>query len=243
MYYNLFIKNVRGEILKKIILCITISLMFCVTACNNKTNNEENNQSFKDDIKNAINLVKSDSNVSNPVAYVLSDGYISGFDGNNELKYFDFKNDNVNYGVIYVNEENKIYASLENDKYCAIKDFDDEDFTIYSLDEEEKCHKFYTVNSEISLNITPLNLETNDVYKEGTVSNGYISMLLIDNIIDDKAVDYTWYRNGEKIESSNVNNYVIATNYEDATYYVEVKSADGQTAKSNSLNIQIYRNE
>ena len=225
--------------MKKIILLMLSSLLLFVTSCKGKIQKDDNSIKFKEDIKKIINLINDDNSIKGPSSFILSGEYISGFDANNELKYFTLESNNIDYGIIYLNEDNKMYASFENSEFCAIKDFDSEDFDIYNIEDKKSCHKFYSSGDETILIITPINIETNEIYQPGTVSNNYIKMFLYENIIDDKAVEYIWYRNGEKIDNNNNNTYTIEKDYENAIYYVEIHSLDGQIIKSNEINIKI----
>ena len=227
--------------MKKNILVILSCLLIIITACGKNENLKNNAQKFKSDIKNAIDLVQSDSNITKPISYLLYDGYISGIDSNNNQKIFTVENTSIEYGVMYINEDNKIYASLENQEYCAIKEFNEDEFTIYNIDEKEKCHKFYLLDEDINLVIIPFNIETNEFYNSETISSGYISLYVQENIIDDDAVEYQWYRNEEKLKDGNVKAYTIVSDYEDADYYVEITTTEGEKIKSDSVSVKINR--
>ena len=227
--------------MKKNILVILSCLLIIITACGKNENLKNNAQKFKSDIKNAIDLVQSDSNITKQISYLLYDGYISGIDSNNNQKIFTVENTSIEYGVMYINEDNKIYASLENQEYCAIKEFNEDEFTIYNIDEKEKCHKFYLLDEDINLVIIPFNIETNEFYNSETISSGYISLYVQENIIDDDAVEYQWYRNEEKLKDGNVKAYTIVSDYEDADYYVEITTTEGEKIKSDSVSVKINR--
>ncbi|MCI9435482.1 MAG: hypothetical protein HFI86_09505, partial [Bacilli bacterium] len=49
------------------------------------------------------------------------------------------------------------------------------------------------------------------------------------------------YRNNEEIPNSNVKTYTITSDFEDADYYVEIIAPNGDSYKSEPVNIKIDR--
>ncbi len=225
---------------KGILLYIISALIIFTTACSNdldNKNNKNNKSDFKSDINSILDLVNNSGISGVQKSYVIHNKYMVD---DSQMSY-DISDYDIEIGLLYKNENDKVYASLENDESCAIKDFDDNDFTIYDISEKDKCHKFYLLGNDINLVVIPVNIETNEAYVQGTVSNNYISLLVQENILDDGAINYKWYRNDEEISDSSVRIYTITSDFEDADYYVEILTNDGQSFKSEPVNVKIDR--
>lgn len=222
---------------KGIVLYIISVLVIFTTACSDNSHEQQNKDGFKSDINGLLNLVNNDGFSGVQKSYIIHDKYmVDDNRGSYDISDYDIEN-----GLLYKNEKGKVYATLENSESCAIKDFDDDDFTIYNISDKDKCHKFYLLGTDINLVIIPVNIETNEVYNLGTVSNNYISILVQENILDDAAIKYKWYRNNEEIPNSNVKTYTITSDFEDADYYVEIIAPNGDSYKSEPVNIKIDR--
>ncbi len=228
-----------NKIMQKILVGILGLLMIFITACSGNSKKIDNKQKFENDIKNIIDLISSNikDNENKPMGYVVYGNYITNSDNVN----YDISAYNISTGILHQNEKGEIYASLGNNEFCAIKDFNESEFTIYNIEEKEKCHKFYILDAEINLTIVPFYTQNNNLYVEGTVSDDYISLLVQENVLDDNAIKYKWYRNSEEINDSNINIYTISKDYEDADYYVEIIANNGQVFKSSPVNVKIDR--
>lgn len=224
---------------KKNILLPMLVCLILLTACKNKNDNENNTSTFADDIQKVVGIIEEDiSKSSNSIHSYVIDAHNIG-DGVNFN--YDISGYNIERGILYKNENGDLYASFENKEQCAIKDFSDSEFSIYDINEKEKCHKFYYLNDQFRLNILPLTLADNKIYNSGSVANDYIALLVESNILDKNAITYTWYRNGKKIDNSNIQVYTITFEQEDADYYVEMTTNDGQVFKSDPVNVKINR--
>lgn len=228
-----------NRIKKNLLVGILSCLMLCITSCKSGSQKIDNKQKFESDVKSIISIISNNinNNENKEIGYVVYGDYITSSDNIN----YDISSYNISTGILHQNENGEIYASLTNNEFCAIKDFDDNDFTIYDISEKEKCHKFYILNSEINLTIVPFYTQNNNPYIEGTVSDNYISLLVQENVLDDASIEYKWYRNNEEINDSNISIYTITTDYEDADYYVEIIASNGETYKSEPINIKIDR--
>lgn len=233
---NNFIKY-RKEMLICILCC---SILFVACSKKNNDSNADNNK-----IQFETNAKKIMDSISNHKINILDSEYYSYMVYDNHITDFiDFNYDVSDYGLVdsVIFRNNKgLYLFLENKDYCAIKDFNDSEINIYNISEKEKCHKFYIIGNEMHLNIYSYNMETTDEYKIGTISDGYISLLAIANLVDSKVVKYKWYRNNEEIPNSNVKTYTITSDFEDADYYVEIIAPNGDSYKSEPVNIKIDR--
>lgn len=240
----------------KLILLICVILIN--TACNDKGNKIVDAKSqFDADVNSVINIIVNDDiskyqsdivfyNVENNVLYASSyNVYTDTIDLSN---YLNVKLDNYTIKDVIVVKKNNgdMYASIENDEYCAIKDFADSEISIYSITNENKCHKFGTLDGSLKLGISAFNIEDNTInygiYIPGMKNNGYIKLVSVIDLVDPKAINYRWYRNGEEIKNSNVSNYYVTLDQEDADYYVEIITNDGQTIQSEPVNVKINRN-
>ena len=222
------------------LLCLSICLIIFTVSCSKNEKIEEisEQQNFKNGIQNIANLINSNGSI-NPISYIVYNGNITGDDST----FYDASDYNLIDGVIYKNEKGEMYLSLKNNKFCAIKDFKEDKVSVYNIDEEEKCHKFYFIGIEPNLVLIPIDAVSEEIYVQGTKSNNYILLLVQENILDNGSVKYQWYRNGEAIENSNIFNYSVSKDYEDANYYLEIITSNGDRYLSNTVNVKIDRNE
>lgn len=212
--------------------------MIFTTACNDNSQTESNKKDLKGAATDIINIINNDNQADSVEnGYVVYDNYII----DNYHHSYDISDYDIKDGLVYRDKSGKIYATLENDNSCAIKDFNDNDFTIYNISEKDKCHKFYLLGTDIYLTVIPVDIQTNEVYTPGLISDNYISLLIQENVIDDGAIKYKWYRNDEEISNSNVSLYTIANDVEDADYYVEIIANNGESYKSEPINVKINR--
>lgn len=230
---------------KKIILIICIlSCLIFQTACNNsnnKNNNVDDKSTFVNNIENIVKSIENDESIHNLdfeyFQYAVSQNSISNMFG---FEY-DISDYNIENGAVAKNADGDIYASFTTSEYCAIKGFSDNAIKVYNISEKEKCYKFHIIGDNMRVSIDPYNLETTNLYQNGTISDGYIVLSALDNLVDNRFLQYTWYRNNEKIENSNVSNYYVTLDQEDADYYVEITIPTGEVYKSEPVNVKINR--
>ncbi len=242
MKKSVFIKNK-----KRLILIYMLVYLVLLTACDKKEDKDDMNNLSSDKeefITNVESIIKAVDNNTNfddleieYYSYSVNQNYISDMVG---FEY-DISKYNINNGAVVENLAGKVYISLENDDYCAIKDFNEEKPRIYDIAEKEKCHHFSLTSEKLYLNIIAYNIENNKRYEFGEISDSYIDLLLKSNLIDSRAVKYKWYRNGVEIPDSNVQTYTITSEIEDANYYVEIITPNGEVYKSDSINVKIDR--
>ncbi len=235
-------------------LCIFLTLICSLlsTACqdNSKQNEIDTKQKLKNYTEEIINIVKNNSNLKIEYKnnsfnnYSVYNDRLIGINYNSDLKDFDYNLDynissyNINNGVIYEKNNGDLYVSLENDEFCAFKDFDETEVKIYDISGKEKCHKTYILE-EKSTEILAITLVEGLVYEPNTVSKDYIQFIVTSNILDKYGCIYKWYRNDEEIENSNIENYVIPLDKENADYHLEITTPDGALVKSNIINVKI----
>lgn len=241
--------------IRKIDIFLVSICSLLLTACQNNGKQDmiDEKQNFKNYIEEIIVIVKNNSDLkieykNNSLnSYNVYENRIIGFNYNNDLKDFGYNLDysivnyNVNKGIIYEKNNGEIYLSLETDEFCAFKDFNDSEIKVYDISEEEKCHKFNIIGNEIFLTISANDIESKKNYDFGTISDGYISLTAISNILDKYGCVYKWYRNNELIENINIEEYVIPLDKEDADYHAEIIIPDGTIVKSNVINVKIDR--
>lgn len=220
------------------LLCCSILFVSC-SKRNNGSNADNNKIQFETNAKkimDSINNHKIDILDSEYYSYMIYDNHVTDFIGFN----YDVSDYGLIDSVIFRNNKG-LYLFLENEDYCAIKDFNDSEISIYNISEKEKCHKFYIIGNGMHLIIYPYNIETKAEYNSGTVSDGYIALSVTENLVDNRMVKYKWYRNNEEISNSNVKTYTITSDFEDADYYVEIIVNNGESYKSEPINVKIDR--
>lgn len=227
---------------------LIILLFFISVVCNGCNNNDALNDKlvdFKKNVNNIIDLIKEidiSSYVNDYNKYYITNDFVYGINYNNSTlnKELNFQKQlngyNFNYGVIVQRDDKSLYVSIENDNFCAIKDFNDSDISIYNISEQEKCHFSYTSDNEIYLSIVAFSLSDNNIYEANAVANDYVSLMAITNIFDKKSYTYNWYRDNIKISDSNFDTYVIVDD-EDAEYTVEITTKDGQKFMSKPFHV------
>ena len=223
----------------KVILFIIPCILF-ITACHKENDNIysiNDKEKFEKNTNEIISIIKKDdsnNNISDWNSYYINENYITY----NDKYIYDIKKYNMDDGIITIKENNQMYVSLLSGKFCAIKDFEDEKISIYN-NGDERCHKLHILSENLFMMIYAYDLVGEKEYKPGTIINNYISLTAVTNILDSKSVKYQWYRNDEKIENANVQNYTVAKDYEDANYYVEITTNTGEVYKSESVNVKI----
>lgn len=230
---------------------IIFSLLLLITGCNNNSNTNQvnDNSEFYQNIEELVKIVDSidTTDYENEYnKYYINDSNIYGLNYNTkELKYELNLNKDLSYlnlsdGVLVKNKQGDIFLSINNDKYCAVKDFSSSKILVYSFD-DVNCHRTYADSELINVSVSGIQMSNDKVYKAGYVSNDYIYLKVICNIFDKKSYTYTWYRNNEIIENSNINEYTITANNEDAEYVVEITTIDGQSIKSEPFHVIINK--
>lgn len=228
---------------KNILISIfmVFNLLFCTSCDKKNANNDISND--KNDFKNSVESILAevssfdyDSNIGNYNEYFIENGYLYGTSIFKDISSYKFK-----YGSIIKQSNNKIYLSIENNEYCAIKDFDDSTISIYNINDWERCHKLYVDGDKINLSLISTYLSNGQLYDNSIISDDYIMISTLNNILDKRSYKYKWYRNNEEIPNSNVKTYTITSDFEDAYYYVEIIAPNGDSYKSEPVNVKIDR--
>lgn len=224
-------------------------LVFLITSCKKgeKVNNDDLKANFEINVDKVISIL-SKVNINNGDKYnkyYINDDVLYGYNLINNEYTNDFIYDVTDYkfgkGIIIKNSDSQIYLSIESDDYCAIKNFDDVSISIYDISEKDKCHLMVPTDDSIKLNIFGKNIEMDTDYKFGDVSDDYISLVAVSNLIDNRGCTYKWYRNGELIDGVDFMNYIITSDLEDAYYYAEIITNTGDVYKSEIVNVKINR--
>lgn len=228
---------------KNILISIfMISLLLICTSCDKKVvddNISDSKNHFKSNVESVLTEIEAldyESTLGKYNGYFIENDYLYGSSVFKDISSYRFK-----YGSIIKQSNDKIYLSIENNEYCAIKDFDDNNFTIYDISEKDKCHKFYIDGDKINLSLTATYLSNSYPYDNNIISDDYIMLSTLNNILDKRSYRYSWYRNGEVISDSDVSSYIVKKEFEDADYYVEIIAPNGDSFKSDPVNVKIDR--
>lgn len=233
-------------------ILLSSMLVLLLTACNkqNPVSLESEKEKFNINVQNVIKIINENDVSKYPNEYnsyfIDRDYLYANLFNANSLTYesnlsYDLPGYNFNEGTIVRKKDDTLYVSIEGNDFCAIKDFNDSSVAIYNIDEKEKCHKIYIKDEVLKVDIISLDIESYEIYTPGTISNSYVKLNTATNLLDSRAVNYQWYRNGEKLEDGNVIAYTIVADNEDADYYVEVTTPNGDSYKSETINIKINR--
>lgn len=121
-----------------------------------------------------------------------------------------------------------------------MKDFD-KDIKIYKLKDRKKCFVENTDGDSLLLNIVAYDEKSGDTYVNGDISTNNIGFFVYSNLLDSSNCIYYWYRNGRKIETKYVSNYLINKDSEDAEYYAEMILPNGKKVKSKTIHVIIKK--
>lgn len=238
------------------IIVVLIIFSLFITSC--KRNNSDNNNSlriddFSKDVNDIINIIQTtdydmDKFSSDYNLYYINKNRVYGYNYIPTEDTMGYNMDvpldgyNIVEGFVIQNFDGKLYATMKNDKYCAIKDFDEEEIIIFDIKYESDCHRTYLSSEDLMLKITGKNNESQTDDNYNFIDDEPITLSAISNILDDFRCVYTWYRNGEEIENSNIRNYVITSEVDGAYYSVKVTLPNGKSAVSNPVSVKINYN-
>ena len=235
----------------KFYLFMTLSI-FLLSACGNKVDNaKKEKEEFTENVVKIIDVIKNNEYNRNNFSsyynyYNLVSNELIGYNYNSEISALDYnlKYDvsNMNLNVIRIidNKLGEVYLSIQNDKYCAVKNFKDEQFNVFDVNDFEKCNIDVVDGEEIFVGIVGFEIGTTKMLSFNEISSKGIELKASTNILDTTYCSYRWFRDGIEIKNSNVPNYVINSD-ENAFYSVEVITADGKVMKSNSIHVVIKK--
>lgn len=210
------------------------------------TNDMENINEFVDYVKMYDTNNRSDY-MNQYNSYYINNGVLNGYNYNTTKGEF-VNNLNHSFGVekgiyngkIFIKNDDSIYFSISNGQKCYVKVLENEEIEIYNVSEKDKCHRAYVLSEELSVDLFIYNFDTGVVYNEGEISASSLLISINTNLLDVDAATYKWYRNGVLIENNSSSSLLLESD-EDATYYVEMFSFDGKTAKSEGTTIKIKK--
>lgn len=217
-------------------LVLNLVCLILLSACNNGKNSKEK---FETEVNNIISaLEKYEEKIKFEYKYFsIENGTINDWFG---FEY-DISDYNINDGIIAKNSDGDIYLSLENEEYCAFKDFGSAEILIYPIKEKSKCHKTHIIDENLITYISGLDNVEKSNYKFGNISKNNVLLFANTNLVDSFNCSYRWYRNGIEIENSNTQSYEIDLSYDDAFYSVEVTTPEGLSVKSESVHVVITK--
>ena len=234
---------------KKIILLCIICLL---TGCGKKEEtNKKGREIFTQNVERLIDAIENNKHDINSleteyIYYNLVSNELVGYYYNNQISNLDYI---LKYEVSDMNMEsikfveNKIgelYLSIKNNDFCAVKDFKDENFEIYNVNEHEKCNIDLIAEEDVFVEVFGIDMVANKMYVSGNLSNNGLELMASTNILDTTNCSYRWFRNDVEIKNSNVPIYVVNKD-ENAYYFVEVTTADGKKARSISIHVVISK--
>ena len=235
-------------------LCIVmlISLMLAGCSCTKKNTGDTSESIAMTDMNQIVEMFESNmgslKNKGSYSYYELNGNTISSATYDPEtgmLDDFSYVFDDMSFtsGTVVVNPQQQFYISMENDQICAKKDFDSDEIEIYDISEKEKCDSDIVLNGDPFIDIMAAYSLTNKefYYSDDVIPEGPISFYLISNIMDCSNFTYKWFRNGEEIPDSNFAIYTVTAEQEDAEYYFEAISPDGQTYTSSKFHLIIQK--
>ena len=217
-------------------LVLTLVCLILLSACNNGKNSKEK---FETEVNNIISaLEKYEEKIKFEYKYFsIENGTINDWFG---FEY-DISDYNINDGIIAKNSDGDIYLSVENEEYCAIKDFGTDEAIIYPIKEKSNCHKTHITGENLKTFISGKNNQGKNDYNFGDISKNNVVLLVNTNLIDSSNCSYKWYRNGLELDNLNSKRYEIDLSYDDAFYSVEVTTPEGLSVKSESVHVVITK--
>lgn len=228
-----------------------IVMLFTGCIDDNKISKSSDKKEFINNVDQIISIVLTNkydkkSFTNDYKYYSLSNGNLIGNNYNIKTNNYEYnlKHDvsemDMEYILIIENKIGELYLSIKNDDYCAVKNFKDEKFNVFNINDYEKCNIDVFYGDEVFVSIFGMDIEKNNNYVSGTLSNTAIQLLASTNILDTTYCSYRWFRDGIEIKNSNVSKYVI-NNDENAYYSVEVTTVDGKKVKSEPINVIIKK--
>lgn len=235
-----------------IIFLIILGVFFNKKPINDELKNTDDKENLKKETTEIVNIVKNneyDHDVYNNEynMYYIQNNSIMGNNLNSltneydfNLKPYSFEYKYIKDGFLAENKNGELYVSINNDDYCVIKDFKDDDLKVFDKD-DSNCHIEYINGSELYVFVLPTKLYSNTNYENGNISDEPVSLISVNNLLDNDAATYEWYRNGELIEGANISTYTVNKEVEDATYTVKVTTPSGKMVMSEPINVKISR--
>lgn len=240
------------------ILSLTIIILVLILALKKDNDNlsdiDKDIETQKNNLQNEVNeiiTVIENSNVkdSNNIIFMFGPNYLYGLkqsDNSNRYDYVvDKKLESIEYvvgGKAIQKNDGSLYVSAWNDEYCVIKDFNDNNLSVYEIKEKTKCYKTYVDGEELTLYIKAINLDNATTYESGSVGKSNLLLVAVCNVLDSNALTYKWYKDGSLINNYDDEQYYVVDN-EDSEYVVEVTTNDGQTILSETFHVIIEKDE
>ena len=240
------------------IIVVLIIFSIFITSCKKDNNNNEDNNSleienFSKNVVDIINIIQTtdydmDKFSSDYNLYYVNKNRVYGYNYIPEEDTMGYNLDiplegyNITEGFVIQNFDGKLYATMKNDKYCAVKDYESEEIAIFNIENEYDCHRTYLSSENLMLDIVGKNIEKQSDGNYTFIDDEPITLSAISNILDDFRCIYTWYRNDEEIADSNIRNYVVTNEFDGAYYSVKVTLPNGNSAVSTPVSVKINYN-
>ena len=233
----------KNVIFNKIIcICLLVNMIMLTACSNSKQQNKviENKDKFSNNVNSILSVINDNKSDKTGFIYFNYKFDTSSIEDGIGFKY-DISSFDLTDGIISLNSNGDVYLSVESDEFCAIKDFTDKSFTVYDIEEQEKCHRYHVFGNESIKLLLYKNSEQKEFYNPGSINEDYVYMVVGSDMVDSKAVIYNWYRDDVKIASTTDNTYKVRKNKENANYYVEIVTPNGKVINSDVVNILIEK--
>lgn len=207
--------------MKKIIIVLCIFTFMFGTGCEKRIVNEK--VKFNQDINNLLNYINTDISEDEVKYYFTVNGELNEYSsmGKMEQKNILLSEYNLKNVGLSINSNGDLQYSIISDKYCAIKDYNEKKFSIYSSD-DKNCYRYVYYGDEFYFKIGQ--------YK--TLKEILIAPITNLTIFD--AAKFTWYKDGDVLENEFKTSITIDSN-DTSTYYVVIDLLNGESYTSNQV--------
>ena len=207
--------------MKKNIIALCIFTFLIGTGCEKRIVNEK--YKFNEDINNLLNHINIDITEGEKKYYYSENGELNEYSSIGKidqtsvlLSKYNLKNVGIS-----INPNGDLQYSIISDKYCAIKGYNEKNFSVYSSD-DKNCYKYVYYGDELHLYIAQYNLPEQIVIVAAT------------NLTIFDAAEFTWYKDGVVLQGSNYSSITVDPN-DTSTYYVVINLLNGEEYISNEI--------
>ena len=211
-----------GDVMKKILNFI-ISFVFLSMVCScTKNSNIVEEAKFKKNVDNLLKLI--DYNEVNQKYYYIMSGRLLSYSNNQTFDTgIDVNGYNIDDIGLKVNSNGNARFIILSKKYCAVKDYNDEDYKVYPISDNKNCYKNNYFEDSLNLNI-------NYYFYDNKV------IIYIENdLLILKGTKYIWYKDDKKIKNDNPS--IVVDPDDDSVYYVKLKLKNGEEFKTKKFRL------
>ena len=207
--------------MKKNIIALCIFTFLLGTGCEKRIVNEK--VKFNEDVNNLLNSINKEISLDERKYYFTIDGELNEYSsiGKIDQKNVILSEYNIKNAGLSINSNGDLQYSIISEKYCAIKDYNEKKFKVYSSD-DKNCYKYVYYGDEFYFNIKQFNLPEKIIIAPTT------------NLTIFDAAKFTWYKDGDVLEGENNTSITIDSN-DTSTYYVGIELLNGDYYASNEI--------